>query len=82
MTPAQAAAEPSRTILILLVVMNGVGPVSLYLLVPVLPLLAKSFGATISAVQLNVVLFMVGLAISQLVTGPLSDRFGRRPVLL
>jgi DHA1 family bicyclomycin/chloramphenicol resistance-like MFS transporter len=36
----------------------------------------------VSAVQLNVSLFMVGLAISQLVTGSLSDRFGRRPVLL
>ncbi len=82
MTTAKASVTPSRTILLLLVVMNGVGPVSLYLLVPVLPLLAKSFGATISTVQLNVVLFMVGLAISQIVTGPLSDRYGRRPVLL
>lgn len=82
MTAARAAAEPSRTILILLVVMNGVGPVSLYLLVPVLPVLAKSFSTTISQIQLNVVLFMIGLAISQIVTGPLSDRFGRRPVLL
>lgn len=82
MTAAKTAASQSRTILVLLVVMNGVGPVSLYLLVPVLPFLSKLFGTTVSAVQLNVVLFMIGLAISQIVTGPLSDRFGRRPVLL
>ncbi|RTL51904.1 MAG: Bcr/CflA family efflux MFS transporter [Bradyrhizobiaceae bacterium] len=82
MSPATADPSQSRTVLMLLVVMNGVGPVSLYLLVPVLPLLAKLFDAPVSAVQLSVVLFMIGLAISQLITGPLSDRFGRRPVLL
>ncbi|MBA5790718.1 MFS transporter, partial [Escherichia coli] len=49
---------------------------------PALPILAKTLNSDVSAVQLNVSLFMVGLAISQLVTGSLSDRFGRRPVLL
>jgi DHA1 family bicyclomycin/chloramphenicol resistance-like MFS transporter len=62
--------------------MNGIAPVSLYILVPALPLLVKTFNTDVSAVQLNVSLFMVGLAGSQLVTGPLSDKFGRRPVLL
>jgi DHA1 family bicyclomycin/chloramphenicol resistance-like MFS transporter len=62
--------------------MNGIAPVSLYILLPALPILAKTFQSDVSAVQLNVSLFMVGLAISQLVTGPLSDRYGRRPVLL
>ena len=62
--------------------MNGIAPVSLYILLPALPILAKTFASDVSVVQLNVSLFMVGLAISQLVTGPLSDRYGRRPVLL
>jgi DHA1 family bicyclomycin/chloramphenicol resistance-like MFS transporter len=81
-TMPAAGARQSRTVLILLVAMNGVGPVSLYLLVPVLPFLARLFDTSVASVQLNVVLFMIGLAVSQLITGPLSDRFGRRPVLL
>lgn len=79
---AKAAPDTSWKILLLLVAMIGIAPVSLYILVPALPLLVKTFATDVSAVQLNVSLFMVGLAISQLVTGPLSDRFGRRPVLL
>ncbi|WP_143272356.1 MFS transporter, partial [Brachyspira hyodysenteriae] len=68
--------------LLLLVAMNGIAPVSLYILVPALPMLVKVFNTDVTSVQLNVSLFMVGLASSQLVTGPLSDKFGRRPVLL
>lgn len=79
---AKVATPTSWRILLLLVAMNGIAPISLYILVPALPILAKTFDSDVSAVQLNVSLFMVGLAISQLVTGPLSDRFGRRPVLL
>ncbi len=79
---ARAATTTSWKLLLLLVAMNGIAPVSLYILVPALPLLVKTFNTDVSAVQLNVSLFMVGLAGSQLVTGPLSDKFGRRPVLL
>lgn len=79
---AKAANPTSWKLLLLLVAMNGIAPVSLYILVPALPILVKTFGTDVSAVQLNVSLFMVGLALSQLVTGPLSDKFGRRPVLL
>ena len=52
------------------------------LLVPALPKLAASFGRDISIAQMTVSLYMVGIACSQIVMGPLSDRFGRRPVLL
>ena len=79
---AKVATPGSWKILLLLVAMNGIAPISLYILVPALPILATTFVSDVSAVQLNVSLFMVGLAMSQLVTGPLSDRFGRRPVLL
>ena len=79
---AKVATSTSWKLLLLLVAMNGIAPVSLYILVPALPILVKTFNTDVSAVQLNVSLFMVGLAISQLVTGPLSDKFGRRPVLL
>src|SRR3982075_2000304 len=72
----------SRKILLLLVAMTGVAPISLYMLVPALPVLATTFGRDISVAQMTVSLYMVGLACSQLVMGPLSDKFGRRPVLL
>src|ERR1700694_4955994 len=72
----------SRIMLLLLVAMTGVAPISLYMLVPVLPLLASSFGRDISIAQMTVSLYMVGIACSQIIMGPLSDRLGRRPVLL
>ena len=52
------------------------------MLVPALPVLATTFGRDISIAQMTVSLYMVGIALSQLIMGPLSDRFGRRPVLL
>jgi DHA1 family bicyclomycin/chloramphenicol resistance-like MFS transporter len=72
----------SRVMLLLLVAMTGIAPISLYLLVPALPMLATTFGRDISIAQMTVSLYMVGIALSQLIMGPLSDRFGRRPVLL
>ncbi|OKO74031.1 major facilitator transporter [Bradyrhizobium sp. NAS80.1] len=72
----------SRVVLLLLVAMTGIAPISLYMLVPALPVLATNFGSDISLAQMTVSLYMVGIALSQLIMGPLSDRFGRRPVLL
>src|SRR5256886_13330323 len=80
----QAATKiaPPRIMLLLLVAMTGVAPISLYLLVPALPVLATNFDRDISIAQMTVSLYMVGIACSQIIMGPLSDRFGRRPVLL
>jgi DHA1 family bicyclomycin/chloramphenicol resistance-like MFS transporter len=72
----------SKLMLMLLVVMTGIAPISLYMLVPTLPVLAKTFDSSISLAQMTVSLYMVGIACSQLIMGPLSDKFGRRPVLL
>src|SRR5712672_3877572 len=77
-----AAVATSRLVLLLLVAMTGVAPISLYLLVPALPVLATTFGRDIAIAQMTVSLYMVGIACSQLIMGPLSYRFGRRPVLL
>src|SRR3954451_15502637 len=72
----------SKIMLLMLVAMTGVAPISLYMLVPALPILATTFGRDISIAQMTVSLYMVGIACSQIIMGPLSDRFGRRPVLL
>jgi MFS transporter, DHA1 family, multidrug resistance protein len=80
-TISTPAVQPWK-VLPLLVAMNGIAPISLYMLVPMLPLLAATFASDISVAQMTVSLYMVGMALSQLVMGPLSDRFGRRPVLI
>jgi DHA1 family bicyclomycin/chloramphenicol resistance-like MFS transporter len=49
---------------------------------PALPALARDFAAPADRVQLTLSLFLLGYAGGQLVCGPLSDRFGRRPLLL
>src|SRR5437868_11793576 len=84
-TPPGATANAvasSKIMLLMLVAMTGVAPISLYMLVPALPVLATTFGGDISVVQMTVSLYMVGIACSQLIMGPLSDKYGRRPVLL
>jgi DHA1 family bicyclomycin/chloramphenicol resistance-like MFS transporter len=75
-------AASTRTTLMLLVAMTGVAPISLYMLVPALPHLVTNFKSDISIAQMTVSLYMVGIACSQILMGPLSDRYGRRPVLL
>ena len=52
------------------------------LFVPSLPALARSFDASVSAGQSALTTYFIGLAAGMLVWGPLSDRFGRKPVLL
>ena len=51
------------------------------LYVPALPVLAQSLAADADAAQLTLTTYFVGLAAGQLAWGPLSDRFGRKPVL-
>src|SRR2546423_2791339 len=49
---------------------------------PILPALAADLGAPVREAQLTVTTCFIGLAIGQLAWGPISDRFGRKPVLL
>ena len=52
-------AAQSRVVLLLLVAMTGVAPISLYMLVPALPVIATTFGRDISVAQMTVSLYMV-----------------------
>jgi DHA1 family bicyclomycin/chloramphenicol resistance-like MFS transporter len=69
-------------LIVLLMAMGAIGPVSLNILVPATPGLAVLFDTKVETVQLTLSLYLLGLAVSQLLLGPLSDRFGRKPVLL
>jgi DHA1 family bicyclomycin/chloramphenicol resistance-like MFS transporter len=55
---------------------------ALHMIVPALPILTTTFDDGPARVQLVVTLYLVGIAAGQLLYGPISDRFGRRPVLI
>src|ERR1041384_1819124 len=71
-----------RRLRALLIAITAVGPLSLNILAPAMPGLIGTLGAGAGTVQLTLSLFLLGMAVSQLVLGTLSDRFGRRPVML
>jgi len=82
MVAAFSGAAAGWRLLALLVAVSSVGPLAVNIIVPALPGLSLALSADPAAVQLTVSLFFAGLAVAQLLLGPLSDRFGRRPVLL
>src|SRR5882672_7970152 len=63
-------------LLALLIAVTSIGPLSLNILTPAMPGMIVSLGADPGVVQLTLSLYLAGMAISQLVLGPLSDRFG------
>src|SRR5688572_30333248 len=78
MSPA-AVRPPSIAILIAI---TAIGPLALNIFLPSLPGLVSVFHTDYGTAQLALTLYLVGIAGGQLIYGPLSDRFGRRPVLL
>ncbi|MEI4271148.1 multidrug effflux MFS transporter [Klenkia sp. LSe6-5] len=76
------AGVPLRLLLVL-GALSAFGPISMDLYLPALPRLADALGTSASASQLTMTSCMVGLALGQLVTGPVTDAYGRRtPVLV
>ncbi|MBW7923109.1 MAG: multidrug effflux MFS transporter [Burkholderiaceae bacterium] len=75
-------AAISAGLLFLLTGFLALQPLSTDLYLASLPALRVHFDAPVSSVQLTLSAFLAGFAISQLLAGPLSDRFGRRPVAL
>ena len=72
----------SLTVTILLTMAVALGPMSTDFYLPSLPSLVTYFQTDVASVQLTLSVFLVGFAVGQLFYGPLSDRFGRRPVML
>jgi len=67
---------------LLLAALTALGPLSIDMYLPSLPDIAHVLGAPQARVQLTVSYYLIGFAVGQIFYGPLSDRYGRRPVLL
>jgi DHA1 family bicyclomycin/chloramphenicol resistance-like MFS transporter len=65
-----------------LILIAGLAALSLNVFLPSLPLMAEHFGVPYAMMQLSVSLYLATTAALQLVIGPISDRYGRRPVML
>jgi DHA1 family bicyclomycin/chloramphenicol resistance-like MFS transporter len=74
LTPAVAALA--------IALLLGLQPVTTDLYLPALPLLARQLHASMADTQLTMSMVLLCFGVGQLVLGPMSDRFGRRPVLL
>ena len=73
--------SPGMVVLVLSMLL-GIQPVTTDLYLPALPALTEGFGAPMSQAQLTLSALLLAFGTSQLIWGPLSDRFGRRPILL
>ncbi|MEI6734973.1 MAG: multidrug effflux MFS transporter [Comamonadaceae bacterium] len=72
---------PGLTVLLLSLLL-GAQPITTDLYLPALPSLTEGFGASMAQAQLTLTALLLAFGLSQLIWGPLSDRFGRRPILL
>lgn len=60
----------------------AIGPISMALYTPAMPTLVEVFATTTSTIKLTLTTYFAGFAFAQLICGPLSDAFGRKPVAL
>ena len=86
--PTSPAASPTTTataanvMVLTLALLLGIQPVTTDLFLPTLPTITDGFGASMAQAQLTLTALLLAFGISQLFWGPLSDRYGRRPILL
>jgi DHA1 family bicyclomycin/chloramphenicol resistance-like MFS transporter len=71
-----------RAPFMLLVALTACGTLGMHMIIPALPATAAALHVSSGTIQLTITLYLIGLAAGQLLYGPVSDRFGRRPVLL
>ncbi|WP_367172061.1 multidrug effflux MFS transporter [Hydrogenophaga sp.] len=73
--------SPALVVLVLTLLL-GMQPITTDLYLPALPAITQGFGASMPQAQLTLTALLLAFGTSQLVWGPLSDRFGRKPILL
>ena len=81
-TPNLGMDRRERLLMILtLGALTGLGPLAIDLYLPAIPAIAESMGEPLNRIQYTLSAYTIGFSVSQLVYGPLSDRYGRRAVM-
>jgi DHA1 family bicyclomycin/chloramphenicol resistance-like MFS transporter len=79
---AVKSRQPTLGEFLMLGALTAFGAITIDIYLPALPAIASDFAVTPAMVQLTLTAFFVGMALGQLVYGPVSDRVGRRPTIL
>lgn len=74
--------KQSKLLIVLLSALVAFGPLSIDMYLPALPSIAHDLNSTVAATQKTITIFLLGFSIGMLIYGPLSDRFGRKKLLL
>ena len=61
--------------------LTAMGPLAIDMYLPALPAIARDLGTSAASVQVSLAVYFIGIAVGQAFYGPLSDRWGRKPVL-
>lgn len=69
-------------LVLILALVSGLGPITIHVILPVLPEIQRVFAASSAVTQLTLTLGVLAMAVSTIGYGPAADRFGRKPVLL
>ncbi|MGB0498790.1 MAG: multidrug effflux MFS transporter [Rubricella sp.] len=80
--PAHTLDSRTPPHIVTLVLIAGIGALSMNIFLPSLPAMAEHFGAEYGLVSLTISGYLAIIGVLQVIIGPLSDRYGRRPVLL
>jgi DHA1 family bicyclomycin/chloramphenicol resistance-like MFS transporter len=78
--PPETRTEPPPLWLLVLITFSGT--LAMHMFVPALPDATRDLGTTTAVMQMTISLYILGLAGGQLVYGPISDAYGRRPALI
>ncbi|WP_417687750.1 multidrug effflux MFS transporter [Roseibium sp.] len=79
---ADARLMTARRTTLLGAALVAIGPITMALYTPAMPALAVDFGTSEAMIKLTLTAYFIGFAVTQLVCGPLTDAFGRKPVTL
>ncbi|MCB1474846.1 MAG: multidrug effflux MFS transporter [Rhodobiaceae bacterium] len=79
-TPRKNASTVQLIALVILI--SSLAPIGLNIPLPALPAIARSFGVDYGIAQYTVTIYLISVAVGQLIYGPLADRFGRKPVMI
>jgi len=80
--PHKELVPVQRPPIAILILLAAVSPLAMNLFVPSMPSIAADLDTSYAAIQLGLSLFLAMTAVLQLISGPFSDRYGRRPVLI